>query len=68
MTGISIKKHHVAMGPVEKDERSGRQNTSPEWINALLKVTILNNTAYIFKTDEEFVREAEIKSAVNKES
>ena len=56
------------MGPVEKDERSGRQNTSPEWINALLKVTILNNTGYIFKTNEEFVREAETMNAVNKES
>ena len=53
---------------MEKDERSGRQNTSPEWINALLKVTILNNTGYIFKTNEEFVREAETMNAVNKES
>ena len=65
MTGIFIQNHHVAM---EQDESRGRQNSSPEWINTLLNETILNYTAYIFKTDEEFVREAEIKNTISKES
>lgn len=31
----------------------------------MLNETMLNNTAYTFKLDEEFVREAEIKNALN---
>lgn len=47
------------------ERRRGRQTSSPEWINTVLNETMLNNTAYTFKLDEEFVREAEIKNALN---
>ena len=57
-------------GTVETDGGRGRQNTPPsppEWLNTLTPVK-RDNTASKFTQRTEFVRKAETKNTINKES